>query len=580
MSFFRTVDPAEPAVFEGEAGFSAIAEASRDVMLYADNFNARAHGQSEGFERAIEAIRDETGIELRNPHLDPQSHWINRMPRDEDPFKVWDRRIEEIIEQHPDKAEIFRPFMMEGITDYAKGRARETSDRYEGLAATRDDWTGFGAGIYGGFKGALRDPATLATLPFGLGAGGARTLAGKVLSTAWREALVTGTTEAAIQPFVQKWRAEAGLPAGLEEAARNVGLATALGGVIGAGVRGAVELPGTIRRQLSRRPDPRLQAPGPEKIVDDLNPVRDDLSPATRAAVDVVDQERAVSSSIRSEFGDDFGADLVQAMEGAERFTDLIDQPLPDRFVPQGAPRRTVTRPPSLTEFLAKGGLKDEGGELAAMDLDKLAIPGSGRLVRKEGGVPLDRAREAAAEAGYIHGYGGREAAMANSTVDDLLAALREEQAGNRVYALGDDTQALRWREEGEAIEAHQAREVARREIYEISGGRLTPDESARAMRLVDGGMDPDEAVERVFLYEDTSPLEGRIEPFEPDSTEYSAQVDGLENQIDLDAEIVDLLSVDDKGRIIANGRTVGEALEEADRGLFLSEIVEACRPA
>ena len=324
-----------------------------------------------------------------------------------------------------------------------------------------------------------------------------------------------------------------------------------------------------------------MNAPSVERIADDLIPHRDTLPPATRAAVDVFEQERAVTRAMTDELGDKLGADMVRAIDDTELFAERIGTPSPDvAYRPQVSPARTVRRPASLTEFLAKEGLKDEGGELAAMDLDRMLVPGSGKLVRKNGGLPLDRAREAAAEAGYIHGYGSRDDAVANSTVDDLVNALREEQAGRRIFALGDEDQAIRWRQEGEAIEAHKAAEEVRREIFEISNGRLTPDESARAYRLVEGGMDADEAVERVILYDDTSALEAHADPFEVGSAEFQDQMTALENFLDPDDELADLLYVDQDGKITASGRTVAEALEEADRGHFLSNLVEACRPA
>lgn len=582
MTLFRAIEPAGAVAFEGEASNASLWEAAREAALLADNFNARDNALSEAIDDAIGVVRTETGIELRNPQSHPGDYSGDTpvVLTGEHFGAAWDRRIADIIEQHPEKADRLQGLRLESLEVDARNRARIAGDRYAILAATREDWTGLGVGLGGGFSGALQDPATLIALPLGLGAGSARTVGGKILATTWREALVSGAAETAIQPFVQKWRSEAGLPAGLTEGARNVAAAALLGGLIGGGVRGAIETPGVVRRRFSSRPDPRLPAADPEKIASDLKTVRDDLPPATRAAVDVLEDEQLFRGAVRSELGGDIGADMVRVMEAADEFAHTVGQSAQARFRPEPAPARTVRRPVSLTEFLAERGIADEGGELAAMDLDRLAVPGSGRLVRKQGGVPLDRAREAAAEAGYLQGYGSRADAVANSRVDDLLSALREEQAGRRVFAMGDEEQALRWREEGEAIEAHKAIQDIRREIFEASGGRLNADETARAQRLVEGGMDPDEAVERVVFYEDTAALEARADPFEPDSTEFEAQVTGLENQIDPEDGIADLLFVDDDGRISSSGRTVAEALEEADRGLHLSELVEACRPA
>lgn len=579
MSLFRTIDPADATAYEGQASLGAIADAARDVALYADNVNAELYARTEAFDDAIKAVRTATGIELENPQLKPSGDPYQGMYPKEDPFQEWERRIGEIQRQYPDMAGQLSSLNLEGVEKATRGKALEAGKRLDALSSTRGG-SGIAASLAGGIRGAFRDPVTLMTLPLGLGGGAGRTVGAKILSTAWREALVSGATEAAFQPVVQKWRGEAGLPSGLKEGAKNIAAATLLGGAFGAAARGAYELPGSVRRQMARRADPRLKAPAAEQIADDLRPLRDQLPPEARAAVDLVDQDVAIRTAVRGEVGDDFGAELARTMDEAEQFAETAGTPQEPRYRPQPAPQRTERRPASLTEFLAREGLKDEGGELAAMDLDKAVIPGSGRLVRKNGGLPLDRAREAAAEAGYMHGFGSRADAVANSTVDDLLSALREEQAGRRVFALGDEDQVARWRQEQDALADYQRSEALRREIFYISGGRLSPDESARAFRLVEGGMDPDEAVERVFLYDDTSVLESGADPFEVGSTEFQEQLAGLENQIDPDDLLADLLFVDDSGKVVSSGRTVGEALQEADRGRFLSELVEACRPA
>jgi hypothetical protein len=94
-------------------------------------------------------------------------------------------------------------------------------------------------------------------------------------------------------------------------------------------------------------------------------------------------------------------------------------------------------RPKSLLQFLrARGGLKDDGGELRARDLTK-APPG---LLRPNGSS-LDDAARAATEAGYI-GLGKDRA-----TVDELLKAMDQEIAGKPVFSLDDDAAVARNRD-------------------------------------------------------------------------------------------------------------------------------------
>ncbi len=77
---------------------------------------------------------------------------------------------------------------------------------------------------------------------------------------------------------------------------------------------------------------------------------------------------------------------------------------------------------PTLCTFLIRrGGLRDQCGDLRAMDAHKRRVG----LVRKRGGLSLDYAREAAAEAGYL---------PADSYVSDLLDAIARELRGHAVY--------------------------------------------------------------------------------------------------------------------------------------------------
>jgi hypothetical protein len=97
-------------------------------------------------------------------------------------------------------------------------------------------------------------------------------------------------------------------------------------------------------------------------------------------------------------------------------------------------PRRTT--PLDLIEFLAsKGGIKDDGGELAARDLGKKFAPGFGKLVRKSG-RSLDEARELAQEAGYLPRDNPDR--PSESDIGALLDAIDQTHRGTRVYRTAD----------------------------------------------------------------------------------------------------------------------------------------------
>lgn len=111
---------------------------------------------------------------------------------------------------------------------------------------------------------------------------------------------------------------------------------------------------------------------------------------------------------------------------------DLIEQA---RKAPKTKATAAATKGPTdLLEFLREsGGMRDDGGELQAMDAHKEHIGKAfqKRLVR-DGGLSLDSAREAAAEAGYL---------SPNTTVADFLDVVSENLQGRPVYSAADVTE-------------------------------------------------------------------------------------------------------------------------------------------
>ena len=120
----------------------------------------------------------------------------------------------------------------------------------------------------------------------------------------------------------------------------------------------------------------------------------------------------------------------LQAMD-----VDTVIDPLIERLrtgdVPRGSQRQ------SLADFIAAGGGVDDpalAGEIATLhESDRVVRKGKAPLVRKGADRDLDRVREAAAEAGYL---------PADSDVNDLLALLENEMAGQPTYAMGDEADA------------------------------------------------------------------------------------------------------------------------------------------
>lgn len=110
--------------------------------------------------------------------------------------------------------------------------------------------------------------------------------------------------------------------------------------------------------------------------------------------------------------------------KGAEDIDMLVD-PLLDRLRAGEVPGQRDIFGESLTDFLkVKGGLVDEGGELAARDVKK-----EFRGLIKESGLTLDAAAELASEAGFIAEFDSNQ----------LLDALEREIRGDPVFGRGAD---------------------------------------------------------------------------------------------------------------------------------------------
>ena len=101
----------------------------------------------------------------------------------------------------------------------------------------------------------------------------------------------------------------------------------------------------------------------------------------------------------------------------------------------------------SLLQFLAhKGGISPFDHQAAdvqsAIGSDNKFVPGFGNLLRA-GGMSLDRAREAAVEAGYLHDTAEQHGGVTESTVNHLLDAMDTELRGNKVYRRGYEPKAI-----------------------------------------------------------------------------------------------------------------------------------------
>lgn len=157
-------------------------------------------------------------------------------------------------------------------------------------------------------------------------------------------------------------------------------------------------------------------------------------------------------------------------------------------------PTKHVRQRPGPTEKGIVGFLRGLGGLKPNPELDVIDIRHSRPGLVSKRGKDLDMAREAAAEAGYFdHIYGHPEAAVAQSTPDDLVQLLDQHLRGDRDYG--------RMREEyPEEFQPNTEEEEFRRNSAEADikslmdeyDFRLSEDLHARAVELLMTGQETD----------------------------------------------------------------------------------------
>lgn len=520
MSFWLSDAVTEPigvAAAGGEASLPEIWSSTRESVILAGNISSRSDALERAYDQRIRAIFDATGRQLSNPMLavsdglasgdiipeegaDTQAIRRTAVTR-------FDAELIDLARQYPDHAAVIaadRP-----IADDAASLARAADERAAQMFESRDGIGRWLALLGGGMAGSLRDPAQVAALFVGAGPSTAGAAGTRILSVAAREALISGATEAALQPAVQSWRADIGLDAGWDEAVRDVAGAALLGGVFGAGAGAVGEALRFAGRQLSDRVADDVAAAvlrddgvlAPDELLGLVEPIADALPDEARGALARLETERAALAQIQSGdldlWPDDAASRVAASAERAavepERIAEMVET--------FGRELRQLQRRPrdqSLLQFLADNGGLD-AGDAARMwgRSDNVFVPGQGQLFRA-GGVPLDEAREAAAEAGYFSDIAN---ATSNTDVGDLMDLIDAEIAGDPVFRQGSDEPELRVQVDDLRDEVARLEAIANR----LSGSQYgdLPDDilDAASVRLAtDDVVSTDDAVEQAII--------------------------------------------------------------------------------
>jgi hypothetical protein len=544
--------PTSPSFGGGVADLGDIAEATRQSMLRVENSNASFRALSESIAERRRQIHSATGVQLFDPLEEAEREWRELQSRpgqrqfsieeltaadpavtSSDPLgEIYNRQLERfnnelyaLSEKFPDARQVIGADR--DLWEDAAASARDTDERLSTLMESRSGLGKYGALLAGGLVGALADPINMAAMAIGGGPGTARTIAGRILQVAGREALINAGVEASIQPMVQAWRERAGLDAGFDVAMRNVLFAGALGGVFGGGLSAAGEgLSRFIRPAGERRAaelaigEPRLSDDARAMLTGDeqaatrmLSEIREALPPAARGALDELDRAGLTDAQRPAAMPAERHADAVSASTRAIAM-DLDDTVLWPGFDPDQAQIARVMREivgedapaaaaaaseRSLIGFLVdRGGISDFRGELNAIGAGDHVERFRGRLVRQDG-QSLDYAREAAAEAGYFDRiYGDPDTAAQRSTVADLLDLIEEDLRGNQVLpGMADGARVA-----DEAAVAGLEGTIAA--IARHAGPGVDDATLARAARIaVDERLDPFDALERVYVSEE-----------------------------------------------------------------------------
>ncbi|CAB4145377.1 hypothetical protein UFOVP473_1, partial [uncultured Caudovirales phage] len=161
--------------------------------------------------------------------------------------------------------------------------------------------------------------------------------------------------------------------------------------------------------------------------------------------------------------------------------------------------------PPDIMDAIRQfGGIKDIGGDLKAMGLDKQR-----GVVNNKTGLPPDTMREYLAEAGYLGA--DTNAAMANTTIADMLNRVDQHLNGNKVFSvhdedvLGPHRDYVQWKEQ--KGEYQNAAQTVQREFDRLNAENNIPaqvlDKSVvrdATRHMVHDGLPWDDALERATI--------------------------------------------------------------------------------
>jgi hypothetical protein len=347
-------DPAQ------RGGLLALYDASERQTRMVDASSARRAAAEDVYDRMIAEVRRTTGEDWDNPLRRNTAELASRIARGE--FRGWqDPRLEELIAGRED-AFLARLQELKGrlgdrlnVDPFTPAPAQARANAAQAEADFKREWArtdlplvGQGLALFAGaMVGSREDPLFWLSLPFGGPSKAAVTPVARIATSALSNATANAAFSAVAQPTVQGWRREIGVESGLGEAAQNVGMAFAIGGVAGGGLTGIGELFRGLRGRGS--------ADRAVKAIEEAGGFVDDDTRAALRAAEMAGE--ADDATFRLPEG-------VNPQEGRQGLADAMRA-----AVEVDAPLPMGSRPvkPGTTDALARGILDDARDPVGAL---------------------------------------------------------------------------------------------------------------------------------------------------------------------------------------------------------------------
>jgi len=329
-----------------------------------------------------------------------------------------------------------------------------------------------------------------------------------------RDSTIEGATEAA-QEFLLEWGTADALDRGIDfEAFAPKAIEAFAAGFAGGVGFTTVGIPGEYSQIMRRRRDEALEAA--EKI-------RTEIEAQTPAKPDAGDAGGGMAVPTEAPGTNEVVTSRPPSDPTAEA-PKIPDRPKiiakPRTPIPESKPverPKAPDRPQTAIEYIReRGGIIDEGGDLAAMDAPRGVIADNGQ------GLSPDAMRESLVQAGYLPTPAEGEQEF--TTADDVYDIVQRSLAGERVVAIGreaDEATYQDYRKSGNLDE--QSNEILN-DLRDSLGEYgiaydLTEIEEQRVVDLVrNEGLTPDDAFERNAIMRGSGAAEVRAnEPGQAD---------------------------------------------------------------